>query len=197
MRGFMFGFFIILGMANIALSGQVYEKEKLFDSGKIRKFTGEELKTIAFPIGGLGTGNITIGGRGNIREIEIFNRPNKGKFPELTFFSIWVREEGGEPVSKILERKFFPPYIAWMGIPRTQLPGVARFDEAAFKGEYPFAYLTLKDKNVPADVKLEAYNPFVPLSPEKSGIPAAIFNWKIKNNKNKGVSAIFKIPLDE
>jgi len=188
MKGFIFSSFIILGMVNFAFSGQVYEKEKLFDSGKIRTFTGEELKTIAFPVGGLGTGNITLGGRGNIQEIEIFNRPNKGKFPDLTFFSIWAQEEGGEPVSKILERKLFPPYIAWMGIPRTQLPGVARFDEATFKGEYPFAYLTLKDKNVPGGVKLEAYNPFVPLSPEKSGIPAAVFNWKIKNSKNSKVS---------
>ncbi|MDH5705313.1 MAG: non-lysosomal glucosylceramidase, partial [Candidatus Aminicenantes bacterium] len=157
------------------------EKEKLYDSGKIKELTGEGLKMIAFPIGGLGTGNITLGGRGEIRELEIFNRPAKGKAPDSTFFSIWAQEQGKESVAKILERQYFPPYVSWMGIPRNQLPGVSRFNEVIFKGEYPFAYLTFEDEAVPLEVKLEAYNPFIPLAPDKSGFPAAIFNWKIKN----------------
>jgi len=169
-------------------NGQVFEKEKLFDSGKTREFTGKALMTIAFPIGGLGTGNITLGGRGEIRELEIFNRPDKGRYPDFTFFSIWAREEGKQPVAKILERRLFSPYVAWMGIPRNQLPGVSRFEEVIFKGEYPFAYLQFEDEEVPAEVKLEAYNPFIPLSPEKSGIPAAFFYWKIKNTKASPVS---------
>ena len=160
---------------------QVMEKEKLYDSGKIKELTGEDLKMIAFPIGGLGTGNITLGGRGEIRELEIFNRPAKGKAPDFTFFSIWAEEQGKESVARILERQFFPPYVAWMGIPRNQLPGVSRFKEVIFKGEYPFAYLTFEDEEVPLEVKLEAYNPFIPLAPDRSGIPGAIFNWKIKN----------------
>jgi len=166
---------------------QVMEKEKLYDSGKIRELTGEDLKMIAFPIGGLGTGNITLGGRGEIRELEIFNRPAKEKAPDFTFFSIWAEEQGQESVAKILERQCFPPYVAWMGIPRNQLPGVSRFSEVIFKGEYPFAYLAFRDEAVPLDVKLEAYNPFIPLDPERSGFPAAIFNWRIKNVKRSSV----------
>ncbi len=167
--------------------GQVMEKEKLYDSGKIKELTGEDLKMIAFPIGGLGTGNITLGGRGEIRELEIFNRPAKGKAPDFTFFSIWAGERGKESVARILERQYFPPYVAWMGIPRNQLPGVSRFKEVTFKGEYPFAYLAFLDEEVPLEVKLEAYNPFIPLAPDKSGFPAAVFNWKIKNVKASSV----------
>ena len=163
------------------------EKEKLYDSGKIKEFSGEDLKMIAFPIGGLGTGNITLGGRGEIRELEIFNRPAKGKAPDFTFFSIWAEEQGKESVARILERQYFPPYVAWMGIPRNQLPGVSRFNEVIFKGEYPFAYLTFEDEEVPLEVKLEAYNPFIPLAPDRSGLPAAVFNWKIKNVKASSV----------
>jgi len=163
------------------------EKEKLYDSGKIKEFSGKDLKMIAFPIGGLGTGNITLGGRGEIRELEIFNRPAKGKAPDFTFFSIWAEEQGKESVARILERQYFPPYVAWMGIPRNQLPGVSRFNEVIFKGEYPFAYLTFEDEEVPLEVKLEAYNPFIPLAPDRSGLPAAVFNWKIKNVKASSV----------
>jgi len=189
MRKFIFCVFGVLIVCGLVLgNGQVFEKEKLFDSEKAREFTGKALMTIAFPIGGLGTGNITLGGRGEIRELEIFNRPDKGRYPDFTFFSIWAREDGKQPVAKILERRLFSPYVAWMGIPRNQLPGVSRFEEVIFKGEYPFAYLQFEDEEVPAEVKLEAYNPFIPLSPEKSGIPAAVFYWKIKNTKASPVS---------
>ncbi|MGB2762776.1 MAG: GH116 family glycosyl-hydrolase [Candidatus Aminicenantaceae bacterium] len=178
----------VLAISNFIFGGeQLYKKDKLYETGKVKEFFGKDLRTIAFPIGGLGTGNITLGGRGEIRELEIFNRPNKGNYPDLTFFSIWVEEEGKKSVAKILERKLISPYVAWMGIPRNQLPGVSRFEEAIFKGEYPFGYLTLTDNEVPVAVRLEAYNPFIPLSPEKSGIPAAVFNWKIKNDKKSKV----------
>ena len=75
--------FVFLGVlflwVSVNGSSQVLEKEELYDTGKTREFTGDALKTIAFPIGGLGTGNITLGGRGEIRELEIFNRPDKGR----------------------------------------------------------------------------------------------------------------------
>ncbi len=189
MRRFVFYFFGFSIIANFVFGGGgVYEKEKPYESGKIKEFRGQELNTIAFPIGGLGTGNITLGGRGEIRELEIFNKPDKGKSPEFTFFSIWAKEEGKEAVARMLERELIPPYVAWMGIPRNQLPGVSRFKETRFRGEFPFAYLVFEDNAVPVSVELEAYNPFIPLSPEKSGIPAAIFNWKIKNNRDSMVN---------
>ncbi len=188
MRKFIFCVLGVLTVCGLVLgNSQVFEKEKLFDSGKTREFTGKALMTIAFPIGGLGTGNVTLGGRGEIRELEIFNRPDKGRYPDFTFFSIWAREEGKQPVAKILERQFFPPYVAWMGIPRNQLPGVSRFEEVFLKGNTLWPICSLRIR-VPAEVKLEAYNPFIPLSPEKSGIPAAVFYWKIKNEKSSPVS---------
>jgi|GEM_PF-6155227 len=41
-----------------------YSKEKLFGKGEQRKFTDLALKEIAFPLGGLGTGTVSLGGRG-------------------------------------------------------------------------------------------------------------------------------------
>jgi len=180
---------------------QKVDRNNSFDFVKIRSFTGKDLQEIAFPIGGVATGNILLGGRGDIRGLEIFNKPAKsltagvGNVPE-TFFSLWVKKDGEQPVVKILERKLLPPYAGWMGVPRTQLGGVSRFKEVIFKGEYPFAYLTYKDENIPIEVNLEAYNPFIPLSPKRSGIPAAIFNWKFKNPTNSSVkvSIAFSMP---
>ncbi|MFQ6037703.1 MAG: GH116 family glycosyl hydrolase, partial [Candidatus Aminicenantales bacterium] len=41
-----------------------------------------------------------------------------------------------------------------------------------------------RDEDVPVHVRLEAYNPYIPLEPERSGFPAAVFNWKVKNTQD-------------
>ncbi|MHB8055162.1 MAG: GH116 family glycosyl-hydrolase [Candidatus Aminicenantales bacterium] len=155
---------------------------------KIRTFSGDGLRTIAFPIGGIATGNITLGGRGNIQELEIFNRPAKNVLPELTFFAIRARAQGEKADCRVLERQNLPPYTGAGGYSRRQLSGLPRFQEVLFRGEYPFAYLTFLDDRFPALVSLEAFNPLVPLDPEKSGLPVAIFNWKIRNPGNKTIN---------
>ena len=43
-----------------------------------RVFTGAHLSQISFPLGGVGAGSIGLGGRGQLREWQIFNRPDPG-----------------------------------------------------------------------------------------------------------------------
>ena len=45
---------------------------------------------ISFPLGGVGAGSIGLGGRGQLQEWWIFNRPDKGKSPQYAFPAIWV-----------------------------------------------------------------------------------------------------------
>src|SRR5256714_14180556 len=78
-------------------------------SSRSRSFTGESLREIAFPLGGIGTGTVSLGGRGDLRDWEIFNRPGKGKDLPYTFFSLWARQGSGAPVARVLERGFPPP----------------------------------------------------------------------------------------
>ncbi|MFZ5518776.1 MAG: GH116 family glycosyl-hydrolase [Candidatus Zhuqueibacterota bacterium] len=159
----------------------LFSKDTLTTHSSPRIFSGNQLKEIAFPLGGIGTGNISLGGRGELRDWEIFNRPGKNKQPNLTFFALWARKENSAPIAKILERKLMPPYTGWMGIPRHTLSGCPRFEEVEFLGEYPFAQLTFRDETVPVRVKLEAFNPFIPLDADNSGLPVAIFNWSLHN----------------
>src|SRR2546427_7568225 len=53
-----------------------------------RVFTGRRLKMIAFPLGGVAAGSISLGGRGQLRDWEIFNRPDKGNSPPYAFPSL-------------------------------------------------------------------------------------------------------------
>src|SRR5438105_10032713 len=86
-----------------------------------RRFTGESLREIAFPLGGIGTGTVSLGGRGDLRDWEIFNRPGKGKDLPYTFFSLWLRQGERPPIARVLERRVLPPYRGGFGIPTSRV----------------------------------------------------------------------------
>src|SRR5215475_11942850 len=52
-----------------------YTRQQLTESTPQRTLTGEQLSEVAFPLGGIGTGTVSLGGRGQLRDWEIFNRP--------------------------------------------------------------------------------------------------------------------------
>ena len=164
-----------------------YSREELFRVGPQRTFTDGQLNEIAFPLGGIGSGTISLGGRGDLRDFEIYNKPNKDYTIPFTFFALWAKEEGKDPVAKILEAKIPPPYRKGFGESQAQLQGVARFKDASFQGEYPVANLTLSDPDVPVTAKLTAWNPFIPLNVKDSALPVAILEWTITNPTDKPV----------
>ncbi len=163
------------------MSAQHSSFPQLTAPGPQRTFTGPALTEIAFPLGGLGTGTISLGGRGNLRDFEIFGHPDKGNVLPFTFFALWARAAGAAPVAKILEGAVPPPYRQGFGEPQTQLQGVGRFAEATFRGEYPIATLTLSDPEMPVRAELTAWNPFIPLNVADSALPVALFAWTFTN----------------
>ncbi len=86
--------------------------ETTFDRTPYRR-TGEHLKEIAFPLGGIGTGCVSLDGRGGLRDWEIFNRPNKGSQLDYTFPALWWQTEGEEPKVATIQgpRQNRQPYI--------------------------------------------------------------------------------------
>ena len=146
-----------------------------------RSFTGRNLPMIAFPLGGIGTGTISLGGRGQLRDREILNRPEKGNSPQYGFPAIWVRAGQAKPVARLLEARLHPPYEGQDGLAARNAPGLPRFESATFTGAYPVARIVFQDKRVPVQVSLEAFNPLGPLDPEASGIPCAILRYKLHN----------------
>ena len=163
-----------------APSKLVYSAQELYRLGRPRVFQGPTLREVAFPLGGIGTGTVSLGGRGNLRDWEIFNRPGKGVNLPFTFFSLYF-EQGERKAVRVLEGPISPPYTGQDGIRRTEVPGLPRFERARFHGEYPLAWIDLEDGKLPLQVTLEAFNPFIPLKPEESAIPAVIFRVRIKN----------------
>lgn len=156
---------------------------------KLRRFSGQSLREVAFPLGGIGTGTVSLGGRGNLQDWEIFNRPAKGKNLPYTFFALWARPQGGRKVARVLERRLLPPYQAGSGLPTAEVSGLPRLREAVFTGGYPFAWIDFEDETLPVKVRLEAFNPFIPMDDRASGMPIAIFTWTLQNSGFQSVEA--------
>ncbi len=161
-----------------------------------RVFEGSFLSEIAFPLGGIGTGTVSLGGRGELRDWEIANKPDKGHTVDNSFFALWYRAEGGEPSARILESELRPPYRGAFGIPRGGLPGMPRFEKGRFLGSYPFARVELEDAKVPLRVTLESFNPFIPGNDIDSGLPVAIFYWRLRNEGPSRVEATVLASLE-
>lgn len=155
----------------------------LFQTGQHRVFEGSHLNEVAFPLGGIGTGMVSLGGRGDLRDWEIFNRPGKGVNLPQTFFVLRIHQEGKEPMLRILEGPLTPPFREdyGHGYNRGSVPGLPRMERASFSSKYPFAAIELSDKQIPLEITLEAFNPFIPLEPEDSGIPGFVIRYRIKN----------------
>ena len=146
-----------------------------------RVFRGRHLTAIAFPLGGVCAGCISLGGRGQLRDWEIFNRPDKGNTPAYAFPAIWAQAGKRKPVARVLEARIQPPFEGSSGLGSRNAPGLTRLASAAFAGEFPLAHLDFSDPALPVRVSLEAFSPFIPHEPDESGLPVAILRYRVAN----------------
>jgi uncharacterized protein (DUF608 family) len=153
-----------------------------------RVFAGRGLARISCPLGGIGTGGIGLGGRGNLQDWQIFNRPEIGNALEYAFPSMWVQAAGAAPYSVVLERRLLPPYdLQQEGLGFANVPGLPRLAEAKFSAAFPFSRIDFEDPDCPVNVSLQAFSPFFPLDADASGLPCAVLDYSIHNPSTSAV----------
>jgi len=155
-------------------------------------YTGENLNRIAFPIGGMGAGMFCLEGAGAISHLSIRNRPEV--FNEPGWFAA-ISVKGLKNGAKILEG----PVPDWKkfglggagngsGGATTGLP---HFHKAVFKARFPFATIDLTDKDIPFQVKLTGWSPFVPTEEDNSSLPVGAVEYKFTNKGIATADAVF------
>ena len=152
----------------------------------VRTYTGRQLDHIAFPLGGIGAGCVSLGGWGQLRDWEIFNSPNKGYQPQGTFMAVRAELDGRSHARALRG----VPGGSYVGAGRAMGPGATVyevggghgfFDHAAgfppfqscsFTGMFPLARIDFQDDEFPLQAALEAFSPFIPLDDGKRQPPA-------------------------
>ena len=157
-------------------------------------YEGKKTKEIRFPLGGIGTGSISLDGSGRLVDWEIFNRPNKGSIGDYTHFAIKAID--GEKITTYVLQS--DPYESAMGAygrgnfkgygygpSERQMVGFPHFRHLTFEGSFPMAHLHFADEEFPAQVTLTAFNPFIPCDEEASSLPAAFFEITVENTTDR------------
>lgn len=166
----------------------------------LNRYDTDHLARIALPLGGIGTGTVSLGGRGDLRDWEIMNRPAKGYTPPIgryngPFAALVARRPSQPAILRLLEGPLeLGAYEGSHGSRRLN-HGLPRFRQCAFAAAYPLGQVSLRDEAVPLDVRLEALNPLIPADAERSSLPVALLRYVLRNPEQVPVQATVSLSL--
>jgi len=148
----------------------------LFAKGDRTWYQGKDLETIAMPVGGICTGQLYLAGDGRLMHWDIFNQLN------FTGYGRDSYQLGRKPAS--LLRQGFRLRVTQGGKTVQRTLDVNGFPDVRFCGEYPIGTVEYSDEELPVEVRLEAFSPFIPLNEDDSALPATVLEFTVKNAGN-------------
>lgn len=165
----------------------------------LKTYDQEHLQQIAMPVGGIGTGTVSLGGRGDLRDWEIVNQgalgwkpafnSSKGAIRIAPFFAISTKTSDSEVQTRLLEGPLSSDNLNGDWGSNELNSGFPRFGNCEFNAAYPLAQINLSDENSPVNVTLKAFNPMIPGDTKTSSIPVAILKYVVKNKTDKAIEA--------
>ncbi|MGD9420493.1 MAG: GH116 family glycosyl-hydrolase [Verrucomicrobiota bacterium JB025] len=166
----------------------------LTERGAPEVFQGKDLNYVGMPIGGMGCGQLYLGGDGKLWLWDIFKSnyyrvPNPGNrilaFPMGGHYAKPVAQ--GEKYSAAngvdVEQGFLIRTKAG-----TRTLDRQGFSDIRFRGEYPVGKVSYADQDFPVTVRLEAFSPFIPLNAKDSAIPATVMRFTVTNPSDKSIA---------
>ncbi len=155
-------------------------------------YSGDYLRRIAFPIGGIGSGMFCLEGCGAISHMSVRHRPQM--FNEPTMFAA-VCVKGITNGAKVIEGpvpewKIFGRPDTGNGAPMTTY-GLPRFRNVMFNAGFPFGTISLTDEDLPLAVELKGWSPFIPGDADNSSLPVGALEYHFTNTSNIKVEAVF------
>jgi non-lysosomal glucosylceramidase len=155
-------------------------------------YTGLRRKYVSFPLGGIGTGSVSLTGSGRLIDWSIRNRPAIDQFNGYSHFAIKAEEDGklidarvlngpyeGTPTGSPSARKFDG---FGFGANRDSMAGVPHFEDVTFVGRFPIAELEFHQATFPGQVRMTAFSPFIPHKDRDSSMPVALFEISVVND---------------
>lgn len=182
---------LILGFLFFSFSG---DEGKVVSDGHSFNgyYSGKNLDRIAFPIGGIGAGMFCMEGSGAISHLSVNHKPEIYNEP-FAFAAISVK--GIKNGAKVLEApvptwKLFGPGGTGNGSSGRNY-GLPRFTSGKFLARFPFATLNLEDNDIPLQVEILGWSPFIPTDEDNSSLPSGAMEYTFKNKSAGTVDAVF------
>ena len=139
----------------------------------------KDLKYIGMPVGGICTGQVYLGGDGQLWYWDIFNVSmlNPGNEGGHRFYvnpqAQEKRFENGFGLTIKQGSRTFYRALNQSG-----------FSDIRFEGEYPIGNVYYEDAELPVSASLQAYSPFIPTDADNSGLPLTVLEYTIRNSSD-------------
>ncbi|MDB5157666.1 MAG: hypothetical protein JWR50_2373 [Mucilaginibacter sp.] len=188
--------FLPIGSLKASDSKQVDTEARVIDAAKRKynaPYAGTYLNRVAFPIGGIGAGMFCLEGTGAISHLSIRNNPEVFNEPAM-FAAISIKREKNN--AKVLEGKVpawkkFGNHDSGLGGTGGATWGLPRFENAEFSARFPFGDVALQDKDIPLQIGITGWNPFVPTDADNASLPVGGLEYHFKNTGAKTEECVF------
>ncbi len=168
----------VLSILTLNLSAQNESKKEYLTGGQTNS-----LQYIGMPIGGICTGQVYLGGDGQLWYWDIFNikRIEPGGPGDKFYMNPMSQDKRFEQGFALRIKNKITPFVKPLRS--------GGFTDITFKGEYPVGNVEYTDKEIPVTVNLCAFSPFIPTDHEASGFPALVMEYTVKNNGKDTIQA--------
>ncbi|MCQ9207194.1 MAG: GH116 family glycosyl hydrolase [Omnitrophica bacterium] len=150
------------------------------------RYTSGDKVISGLPLGGIGCGTLSVfpdGTRGCFTGLNNWEKPlgqlhwfrsgTAGDYRVSNPFAIFIKD-GNKTVSKFLQTP--------------TLDNCPTVEKIKFEGNFPFAKLYFKDKDIKLDISQLSFSPFIKNDSKNSALPCAIHIFKVKNTTEKKVT---------
>lgn len=157
-------------------------------------------------LGGIGTGGIELRKDGMFHNWTIFNnypfgtgplfqlpvRPGSGDQESFLFFAVKYQLKGQQPKIKLLHlTESFPEGGLINENPIYYFPWLSAVDHISYAGQFPKVHMKFSSEDMPFDVSLEAFSPFIPHDVKNSSLPGIYFDFKVESKTDQPVEIMF------
>lgn len=153
--------------------------------GKPTVYKGKALANIGMPIGGIGCGQVYLGGDGRLWHWDVFNQLGEGDMGGIRDGAHYAKPM--EPQSPF-QMGFYLARRTPQGYLMNFLDSRG-YPDAEFEGRYPMASVRYGEYADVA-VRLEAYSPFIPLNEDDSGLPVAVLTYTLESRVDVEVEIV-------
>jgi len=158
--------------------------------GNPEVYTGAQLKYIGMPVGGIGCGQLYLGGDGRLWHWDIFKSNYDREKHEMKMSAMTMGGHYPHPVEMGAEycyqngadvdQGFAVRVTAGDQVVKKTLDKDG-FKSVSFRGEYPVGRVSYREAGFPVEVDLAAFSPFIPLNTKDSALPVTVMQFTVKN----------------